>query len=211
MYCRFCGVGIQEDSHYCPACGKSLAKIEGSEREISKEQNIEELLAEDEVKSENLGQVTFCPTCSIILSKWAIRCPNCATPREFLKEIDDAIGINDLSLKKSKVSVDVKTRGKSSIGKINTSELSSSGSKFTPLWFIAIFIVIGIFAFLTQGNSGNSSPSSNSNQTNGEGHWVSKCRQVRNPDYNGNHTSVNENLNQPSPWIQQCTDVWVQP
>ena len=99
---------------------------------------------------------------------------------------------------------------------INNSESNKSGGvpkRPNLAWagFVG-FLIIFIFLFnvIASEFSGDSSPSNNSRQSNSEGHWVSKCRQVL-ISSGSNSSSINNRINNPPRWERVCTDVWVQP
>ena len=192
MYCRFCGSEIQMDSRYCAACGKSLAQLELQEDEIS----TNEFLSDE--------KMMICGQCKVLVRKIDLRCDNCGADRSTF-----TVQVNDKNRFRPENDVDQST------SEVITGQPRLPRATVIVIWSFILFLVVGFVVF-NNSQLGNSSPSNNSNQTNAEGHWISKCRNITelNPNYfNSDPSSIVDNLNGPSRFItrRQCTDVWVQP
>ena len=157
---------------------------------INEDQDLPLLIPEESSSTPHKSS-TYCRFCASTIKLDSNYCAACGKPLS-----DQAVGDKETSISNSES---------------NKSGVVPKRRNFAWAGFVG-FLIIFIFLFnvLASEFSGEPSPSNNSKQSNNQGYWVSKCRQVL-ISSGSNSSSINDRINNPPTWERVCTDVWVQP
>lgn len=225
-YC-LCNIPKPSYSGVCTKCKRTVALTENwagtsnstEIKTVSEKSNGE--------KNSNSLENKYCAECSLTYKSSSSFCSNCGTKLTSQSTLEKIYCENcGKPIRKngkkclscgSKVEVNLESIDKE-IDTFNpndtwTAEKYRPSSEKKPgnsviLWLIVISVIAVIFFISGKANSNNSNSGSEVSNSSA-GHYVKKCWNVKNPNYDSSPTSINESLHGPSPWIEQCQMIWV--